>query len=163
MPVTKARRIKPPTATQRHACTCGSLRKASRRVSQFYDTALTPVGIKSTQFSILSEIERGSHRGPVTMCELAISMVMDRSTLGHNLKPLQRDDLVALRLSEDDRRKRFVELTKRGRDKLRKSRLLWQRAEGRFEKIFGKRSSAQLRTALLNIAGNKQLSSLPIR
>jgi DNA-binding MarR family transcriptional regulator len=163
MPVTAPRRTKPLPATQRHACTCCSLRKASRRVSQFYDAALTPVGIKSTQFSILSEIERGSRLGPVTMCELAIAMVMDRSTLGHNLKPLERDDLVALRLSEHDRRKRFVELTKGGQDKLRKSRLLWQRAEGRFEKIFGKRSSAELRTALLNIAGNKQLNSLPIR
>ena len=163
MPVTTPRRTKPLSATRHNACTCGSLRKASRRVSQFYDTALTPVGIKSTQFSILSEIERGSRLGPVTMCELANAMVMDRSTLGHNLKPLERDDLVALRLSDDDRRKRFVELTKKGRDKLRKSRLLWQRAEGRFEKIFGKRSSAELRTALLNIAGNTQLNSLPIR
>jgi DNA-binding MarR family transcriptional regulator len=163
MPVSKPRRSKPPSPTQRHACTCGSLRKASRRVSQFYDTALTPVGIKSTQFSILSEIERGSYFGPVTMCELAGAMVMDRSTLGHNLKPLERDDLVALRLSNDDRRKRFVELTKKGQAKLRKSRLLWQRAEGRFEKIFGKRSAAELRAVLLNIAGNKQLNSLPIR
>ena len=67
---------------QRNACTCGSLRKASRRVSQFYDTALAPVGIKSTQFSILSEVDRGSLAGPVTMCELATAMVMDRSTFG---------------------------------------------------------------------------------
>src|SRR5580692_11631735 len=100
------------------ACTCGSLRKASRRVSQFYDAALAPVGIKSTQFSILAEVDRGSVEGPVTMCELATAMVMDRSTLGHNLKPLERDDLVALRLSIDDRRKRYVELTKKGRSVL---------------------------------------------
>src|SRR5579863_10003135 len=106
----------------RSSCTCGSLRKASRRVSQFYDTALAPVGIKSTQFSILSEVDRGSLAGPVTMCELATAMVMDRSTLGHSLKPLARDDLVILRLSADDRRKRYVELTKKGRLTLRKSR-----------------------------------------
>src|ERR1700688_2404713 len=93
----------------RNACTCGSLRKASRRISQFYDTALAPVGIKSTQYSILSEVDRGSLEGPVTMCELATAMVMDRSTLGHNLKPLERDDLVVLKLSAGDRRKRHVE------------------------------------------------------
>jgi DNA-binding MarR family transcriptional regulator len=143
-----------------HACTCGSLRKASRRISQFYDTALAPVGIKSTQFSILSEVERGSLEGPVSMCELATAMVMDRSTLGHNLRPLERDDLLRLRLSSDDRRKRYVELTKKGRSTLQKSWLLWQRAEGRFEKIFGKQPAAELRAALLNIAGNKQLTSL---
>ncbi|MEA3132625.1 MAG: hypothetical protein QOG17_471, partial [Gammaproteobacteria bacterium] len=69
------------------ACTCGCLRKASRRISQLYDMALAPVGIKSTQYSILSEVARGSASGPVTMCELAAAMVMDRSTLGHNLRP----------------------------------------------------------------------------
>jgi DNA-binding MarR family transcriptional regulator len=138
------------------------LRKASRRISQFYDTALAPVGIKSTQFSILSEVDRGSAAGPVTMCELATAMVMDRSTLGHNLKPLERDDLVTLRLSADDRRKRHVELTKKGRLILRKSRRLWRQAEGRFETIFGKEAAADLREVLLNIAGNKELNSLPI-
>jgi DNA-binding MarR family transcriptional regulator len=146
----------------RNACTCGSLRKASRRISQFYDTALAPVGIKSTQYSILSEVDRGSLEGPVTMCELATAMVMDRSTLGHNLKPLERDDLVILRLSADDRRKRYVELTKKGRLMLRKSRRLWRHAEGRFESIFGKKPAAELRAVLLSIAGNKELDSLPI-
>ncbi len=163
MPVndrTKPSQAAPPLP--RNACTCGSLRKASRRISQFYDTALAPVGIKSTQYSILSEVDRGSLEGPVTMCELATAMVMDRSTLGHNLKPLERDDLVILRLSADDRRKRYVELTKKGRLTLRKSRRLWQHAEGRFESIFGKKPAAELRAVLLSIAGNKELDSLPI-
>jgi DNA-binding MarR family transcriptional regulator len=144
------------------ACTCGSLRKASRRISQFYDTALAPLGIKSTQYSILSEVARGSVEGPVTMRELATSMVMDRSTLGHSLKPLERDDLVSLRLSVDDRRKRYVELTKKGRSTLQRARRLWRLAEGRFEKIFGKEPAAELRAVLLSIAGNKELNSLPI-
>ncbi len=145
-----------------NACTCGSLRKASRRISQFYDTALAPVGIKSTQYSILSEVERGSRQRAVTICELATAMVMDRSTLGHNLRPLERDGLVVLKLWTDDRRKRHVELTKKGRDVLQKSRRLWQQAEGRFEKIFGKQPAAELRAVLLSIAGNRELNSLPI-
>jgi DNA-binding MarR family transcriptional regulator len=144
------------------ACTCGSLRKASRRISQFYDTALAPLGIKSTQYSILSEVARGSIEGPVTMRELATSMVMDRSTLGHNLKPLERDDLVTLRLSAHDRRKRYVELTRKGKSTLQRARRLWRQAEGRFEKIFGKEPAAELRAVLLSIAGNNELNSLPI-
>jgi DNA-binding MarR family transcriptional regulator len=162
MPVSPRKSRQVSVAAPRNACTCGSLRKASRRVSQFYDTALAPVGIKSTQYSILSEVDRRSFEGPVTMCELATAMVMDRSTLGHNLKPLERDDLVMLRLADDDRRKRYVELTKKGRLLLRRSRRLWQQAEGRFEKIFGKQPAAELRAVLLNIAGNKQLNSVPI-
>jgi DNA-binding MarR family transcriptional regulator len=145
-----------------NACTCASLRKASRRVSQFYDSALAPLGIKSTQYSILSEVARGSIEGPVTMRELATSMVMDRSTLGHNLKPLERDDLVTLRLSPDDRRKRYVELTRRGKSTLQRARRLWRHAEGRFETIFGKKPAAQLRAVLLSIAGNNELNSLPV-
>jgi DNA-binding MarR family transcriptional regulator len=144
------------------ACTCGSLRKASRRISQFYDTALAPVGIKSTQYSILAEVDRGRSDGPVSMCELATAMVMDRSTLGHNLRPLERDDLLVLRLAAEDRRKRYVELTKKGKSTLQRARRLWRTAEGRFENIFGKKHAAELRAVLLNIAGNEQLNALPI-
>ena len=163
MPLNGHEKPQPQSAPPRSSCTCGSLRKASRRISQFYDTALAPVGIKSTQYSILSEVDRGSREGPVTMCELADAMVMDRSTLGHNLKPLQRDGLLVLRLSADDRRKRYVELTKKGHAILQKSRRLWQQAEGRFEKFFGKEPAAELRAVLLRIAGNKELNSLAIR
>jgi len=144
----------------RTSCTCGSLRKASRRISQFYDAALSPIGLKSTQFSILSEIDRGSVEGPVTMCELAAAMVMDRSTLGHNLRPLQRDRLLVLRLEAHDRRKRYVELTKEGKSILRKARRIWRLAEGRFEKTFGKEHAADLRTVLWRIANNQELTSL---
>jgi DNA-binding MarR family transcriptional regulator len=146
----------------RSSCTCGSLRKASRRISQFYDTALAPVGIKSTQFSILTEVERSSLDGPPTMCELATAMVMDRSTLGHNLRPLERDELLILRMAPNDRRKRYVELTNKGKRTLRDARQLWRRAEGRFEKIFGKQPAAELRAVLLSIASNEELNSLPI-
>ena len=144
----------------RGGCTCGSLRKASRRISQFYDAALAPIGIKSTQFSILAEVERGTARGPLSMCELATAMVMDRSTLGHNLKPLERDRLLALRLTRTDRRKRHVELTRKGSSTLQRARRLWRTAEGRFEKIFGKKNAAELRAVLLNIASNDELDSL---
>ena len=147
----------------RAACTCGSLRKASRRISQFYDTALAPAGLKSTQFSILSEVERGSIAGPVTMCELATAMVMDRSTLGHNLRPLERDDLVVLRQARHDRRKRYVELTAKGKSLLPRARQLWRRAEDRFERIFGKDPAAELRAVLVSIANNRDLDSQPLR
>ena len=158
-------RVKPKKSNApplRTACTCGSLRKASRRISQFYDTALAPAGIKSTQFSILSEVERGSIVGPVTMSELASTMVMDRSTLGHNLRPLERDDLVVLRQARHDGRKRYVELTVKGRSLLPRAWRLWRRAENRFEEIFGRDPAAELRAVLLNIANNRDLDSQPL-
>ena len=93
------------------------------------------------------------------MCELATAMVMDRSTLGHNLRPLQRDDLLSLQRAIADRRKRYVVLTEKGRSTLRRARRLWRSAEGRFESIFGKRHAAQLRAVLLDIAGNDALAA----
>jgi DNA-binding MarR family transcriptional regulator len=85
---------------------------------------------------------------------------MDRSTLGHNLKPLEREELLVLRLGDTDRRKRYVELTKKGKATLLRARRLWRTAEGRFEKIFGKQHAAELRTVLLSIAGNQELNAL---
>jgi DNA-binding MarR family transcriptional regulator len=154
----RKRTMAPPPRTR---CTCGSMRRASRRLSQFYDMALAPVGIKSTQYSILSEIEHGSAVGSVTMVELAAAMVMDRSTLGHNLRPLERDQLLVLRQSEHDRRKRYVELTRKGKAVLRRARRMWRVAEGRFEDIFGKQPAAELRAVLLRIANNQDLNSYP--
>jgi DNA-binding MarR family transcriptional regulator len=90
-------------------------------------------------------------------------MVMDRSTLGHNLRPLERDDLLSLRLTLSDRRKRHVALTRKGKSTLQRARRLWRTAEGRFETIFGKRHAADLREVLLYIAGNNELNSLPLR
>jgi DNA-binding MarR family transcriptional regulator len=156
-----AKRKRADAAPPRNPCTCGSLRRASRRLSQFYDTALAPVGIKSTQYAILYEIERGSAADSVTMCELAATMVMDRSTLGHNLRPLERDQLLVLRQSAHDRRKRYVELTPKGRTVLQRARRMWRVAEGRFEDIFGKQPAAELRAVLLRIANNQDLNSHP--
>jgi DNA-binding MarR family transcriptional regulator len=148
-----------PAASARSNCTCGSLRRASRRVSQFYDSALAPLGIKSTQYSILTEVERHGATGAVTLCALAAAMVMDRSTLGHNLRPLQRDELLVLRSADDDRRKRRIELTRKGRTILQRGRVLWRRAEDRIEAVFGRQPSAELRAVLLNIAYSRELDA----
>jgi DNA-binding MarR family transcriptional regulator len=144
---------KPP----RGACNCGTLRKASRRMSHLYDQALAPSGLKCTQFGILAEIEKAGTSRPLTLRELAAAMVMDRSTLGHNLRPLQRDRLVVMRPDRDDRRKRHLVLTPKGKTACREARALWRDAERRFERVFGKRPAAQLRAVLYGIATNPAL------
>ena len=169
MPIIEAANIDRNAASPERAdCTCGSLRKASRRISQFYDTALAPVGIKATQFSILSELERLSRRGPgsrgpLTMCELAAAMVMDRSTLGHNLRPLERLKLIAVRSAADDRRKRHVRLTSKGEALLPRARRFWRQAEHRIEHVFGKEHSAELRAVLTRIANTQELKLRQLR
>jgi len=140
-------------------CSATALRKASRRVAQLYDDALAPCGLKSTQYAILVEIARhGAH--PPTMQTLANALVMDRSTLGHNLRPLERDDLVALQTSSTDRRRRHIALTTTGKARMRDAKLRWQAAQDRFHDIFGVEPAAVLRETLLGIAHDERLGVL---
>ncbi|MEI9999413.1 MAG: MarR family winged helix-turn-helix transcriptional regulator [Verrucomicrobiota bacterium] len=132
-------------------CHCAVLRKASRHVSQVYDAALAATGLKTTQFSLLSAIDR-SKDATLTVGELAEIMVMDRSTLGHNLRPLEKAGLLRLAANKVDARSRLIVLTRKGRAKLAAARVLWSQMQGRFESRFGTRPSAELRRALLALA-----------
>ncbi len=98
-------------------CHCAVLRKASRRISHTYDTALAPSGLKTTQFSLLAAISQ-TEDAPLTMKELAEAMVMDRSTLGHNLRPLERDGFVEYPSGEDRRPQPGDRPDRKGRKKL---------------------------------------------
>jgi DNA-binding MarR family transcriptional regulator len=132
-------------SSQKSVCNCTALRKATRRVSQLYDSALEPCGIKATQRTILSQIARS---GTPPLGELAEALVMDRGALTHNLKPLQRDGLVKISVDPLDRRNRLIALTAQGRAKLAESDALWTRAQRGFEAGFGIAKSASLRKAL---------------
>jgi len=126
-------------------CNCTALRKATRRVSQLYDSALEPCGLRTTQRAILNQIARS---GTPPIGELADALVMDRGALTHNLKPLERDGLVKIRVDPNDRRNRLIALTASGRTRLAESEALWVRAQQGFEAAFGAAKSASLRKAL---------------
>jgi DNA-binding MarR family transcriptional regulator len=132
-------------------CNCVALRKASRRLSQFYDLALAPSGLKSTQYAMLVEIERRSGEQP-TIRDLADALAMDQSTLGQNLRPLERDGLISLEQDAGDRRRRHVKLTRKGRSRFLAAQPLWGEAQARFEHTFGSQKAADLRTVLSEIA-----------
>ncbi|WP_426610571.1 MarR family winged helix-turn-helix transcriptional regulator [Bradyrhizobium sp. McL0616] len=133
-------------------CNNTALRKATRRVSQLYDSVLAPTGLRSTQRSILLNIARF---GSPTMGQLASSLVLDRSALGHNLKPLERNGFVVLDVDPDDKRNRLAKLTRKGESKLRETTALWQEAQKRFERKFGVERAASLRKALAVIAAEE--------
>jgi DNA-binding transcriptional ArsR family regulator len=74
-------------------CNCLAVRQAARHVTQFYDQVLAPSGLRTTQFSILAKLKR---LAPMTINALAADLVMDRTTLGRNILPLERDGLISL-------------------------------------------------------------------
>lgn len=126
-------------------CNGTALRKASRRISQLYDAALAPSGIKATQRTILAQVGRSE---PTTVGELAEALVMDPGALAHTLKPLERDGLVDIAIDPADRRNRLITLTRRGRAKLAETDALWEKAQQGFEAAFGRANSESLREAL---------------
>src|ERR1700761_1215718 len=106
----------------RSRCHCTALRKASRRISQLYDAALAPSGLKATQRAILAQIRLSE---TATVGALAEAMVMDAGGLAHTLKPLIRDGLVAVGVDPQDRRNRLIRLTPTGKARLKQSDALW--------------------------------------
>ena len=106
-------------------CTCLNLRKAARAVTQAYDQALRPSGLRATQFSLLSAVE---NRGPLGMTALAKALVTDRTTLTRNLKPLIAVGLLEV-VEGADRRERPIALTAKGRRSLAKAVPMWRKAQ----------------------------------
>ena len=115
-------------------CTCFNLRKAARAVTQAYDEALKSTGLRVTQVQLLWVI---SEAGPAPITELAKRMVMDRTTLTRNLKPLIEKNLLEVRGSVDQRR-RPIALTEDGRALLERARPLWNKVQSRLVQGLGK-------------------------
>ncbi len=108
-------------------CTCLGLRMAARAVTQMYDEALRPTGLRATQFSLLFSVEHGGPRG---ITELAKMLVMDRTTLTRNLKPLLDQKLLEV-IDGPDQRRRPIAITVKGRDILARALPLWQEVQER--------------------------------
>jgi DNA-binding MarR family transcriptional regulator len=101
------------------------------------------------QYSILIRLRRV---GPSTIQDLARLLVMDRSTLGHLLRPLEKRGLVRLQVSEQDGRSRVIALTPAGRAIVAKGRPLWAKAQQRFARAFGETDALDLRRVLKQVA-----------
>jgi len=145
-----------PEWTNPAGCNCLALRQAARHVSQFYDQFLVGCGLRGTQYSILARLQR---RGPMSINALAAALVMDLTTLGRNILPLQRYCLIAIRPDRTDRRSKEVHLTKAGAARFRAAAKDWQQAQTRFEAAFGGKRAKALRALLHEVATNKEISA----
>src|SRR6266436_7257456 len=110
-------------------CNCFVVRSAARQVTQLYDQFLAPVGLHVTQFSILAKLKR---LGPMTINALAKDMVMDRTTLGRNVLPLERDGLIRIEPIASDRRAKELHLTNTGEKRLQAALKAWSPAQAQF-------------------------------
>jgi DNA-binding MarR family transcriptional regulator len=133
-------------------CNCLAARQAARHITQFYDQFLAPSGLRTTQFSILAKLSR---LGPMTINALAADLVMDRTTLGRNLLPLERDGLIAVETGRRDRRSKEVRLTEAGAARFRAGVKGWTQAQKRFAAGFGVERTVELRALLHAVAATE--------
>ena len=129
-------------------CHCQALRQAARRVTALYDLALAPLGLRVSQFSILSRLH---WLGPRGIQALAADLVMDRTTLGRNIRPLERDGLLQATADPADGRFRLLSITPCGVELVTAARPAWLAAQAKFEARYGVAPAAELRVALYGV------------
>jgi DNA-binding MarR family transcriptional regulator len=125
-------------------CVSFHLRRSARTITQFYDRVLSPSGLRSTQFTLLTLIRKA---GGLPFSALAEALGMDRTTLTRNLRPLERDRLVKIEAGAD-RRVRIVQLTSEGERKQKDAEPLWARAHARMVSGIGGSTWKSLRKDL---------------
>jgi len=135
--------------TRLELCNCFAARQAARHLTKLYEHHLAGAALTSAQFSILVALDEA---GQMSMNELAKALVMDRTTLLRAIKPLQRDELLISRPSEDNVRQLVFSLSADGARRLKKAFALWSKAQQEFEATIGSGEAARMRRELLALA-----------
>jgi DNA-binding MarR family transcriptional regulator len=121
-------------------CMCATLRRASRALTQLYDEALRPLGLRATQFTVLQAL---SLAGEVSQGELGQLLAMDSTTLTRTLGIMGRHGWIAKRRGQD-RREWRMRLSKSGEAQLERALPHWQKVQGRLRTQLGNELSDNL-------------------
>jgi DNA-binding MarR family transcriptional regulator len=119
---------------------CGSLRRTSRALTQFYEEALRPVGLRATQLTILQVLARA---GPVSQGQLGEMLAMDSTSLTRTLAIMSRKGWIAERRGRD-RRERWLRLASAGELKLMRVLPVWEKLQSRVRRKLGKQAWGSL-------------------
>jgi DNA-binding MarR family transcriptional regulator len=114
-------------------CMCASFRRAARALTQLYDQALRPLGLQTTQFTILQAL---SLAGEVSQGQLGEILAMDSTTLTRTLAIMKRRKWIARRRGSDGR-ERLLSLSEAGRAQLDRVSPAWQSVQDRLQSQFG--------------------------
>lgn len=125
-------------------CTCVNLRRASRAITDLYDAALKPCGLRVTQYSMLRAIHRA---GTAMITEVAERLALDRTTMSRNLRLLEREGLIEW-VAGTDRRARRVRLSVKGRKLMERAVPYWEKAQAQIARKLGTGQLESLLTAL---------------
>jgi DNA-binding MarR family transcriptional regulator len=121
-------------------CLCHHARRTSRAITRLFDEALQPTGLKASQFNILTAVAAGE---PTSVGALSGVLVLDRTTLSRNLKPLREFGYLTMD-GGAGRRPDVVALTAAGRTVLDQATDLWRKAQGDLTQRLGAGQAGQL-------------------
>jgi DNA-binding MarR family transcriptional regulator len=133
-------------------CNCLAVRQAARYITQFYDRYLATAGLRTTQYGVLARLKR---HGPMSINTLAAELVVDRTTLGRNIRPLERDGLIAIEPDPTDGRTKILRLTKAGDARYQRAQKRWAEAQRQFERAYGGKQASQLRENLRAVVASE--------
>lgn len=139
-------------------CSCTALRRAARRVTQFYDDKLAAAGLRVTQYAILALLHES---GCLSVSGIGQGLELDRTSTTKNLGPLQRAGLVQVTQPDEDRRRRVITLTRRGRSTLAIAFPLWCQAQSDLEAANRGRLMGELRDSLAALKIDMQNENAP--
>ena len=114
-------------------CNCYILRTISTKISKIYDKALLESGLKITQYAIMKYISILKNSN---LNKLSCSMGYNRSTLGRNIKILERKKLINLKKG-NDKREIKITITKNGVQVLKLANKCWTKINKELTKKLG--------------------------
>jgi DNA-binding MarR family transcriptional regulator len=132
-------------------CIAVRLRLLNRVVTNFYDDALRPLGLKVSQFNILIVTARLGLARPAQVCDI---LQLDASTLSRNVKPLEAHGWLEV-VPEEDARAQPFRLTAQGRRLIEKAVLGWEKAQRQAAELLGGEGIALLDKAAKKLGGLK--------
>lgn len=121
-------------------CTCFRIRRLSRQISQLYDEALRPAGLRVTQFSLLSALR---NKGPMTVATLARGLGADRTSISRALAAVQAHGWVMVEAGTDKRSK-TVSISQAGLETLQNAEPFWETAQQHIANALGGDGQANL-------------------
>jgi DNA-binding MarR family transcriptional regulator len=114
-------------------CLCGSFRRTARALTQRYEHALRPLGLRATQFTILQTLTRA---GEVSQGQLGQMLAMDSTTLTRTLAIMRRHGWIAERRGKDQR-ERLLRVAKSGVTKLSAATVVWEKIQSQLRDQLG--------------------------
>jgi DNA-binding MarR family transcriptional regulator len=144
------RELRTACAAVRANCACSGLRRAAREMTQRYERALAPSGVRATQFPIL--VALGEHE-EIPIVPLAEAVGLERTTLTRNLRILEARGLVTVAAAEHDARMRLASITSDGRRVLGRALELWRAEQHDVVEAFGRDRLHELFGDLSDLTG----------